>query len=465
MRPTSSSSVARPETLVSIGLYFFAGSLFILALALYKNGDGALSSLWTGRFRGFGWLGTLSALLGAALVFAAYRWSRLSRASGFWLPLALNLIVVVFCLGTAEIALRILATPGPYGPRIGSITLLPYEWEKAVETNLEYVKKSLGGKSYFVEHETLGWTVGASRTSADRMYKSSAEGIRSAEQGVSFAASDPRRRIAFLGNSYAFAEEVPFEDSWGYFLERSLPAGSRVLNFGVPGYGVDQAWLRFRQDVVKWNPTITVFAFVQDDIWRTGNAYPFFKEWFGPSKPRFVIEGDKLKALNSPALPADRIFAHRSVHELPFLEYDNQFVPDEWATSPVYASYLARFLVTKFPRWQSPSALTSEATIASLGSRIIEEFYASAQASGTHPFIVYLPSKYDFRSTTNYARETVLASLKQKDIPVTDLTPCLLQRVSKEQLFLVQGLHYSRQGNAAAAECVRALIADKLTAP
>lgn len=476
---------SKPEPLATIGLYLFAGSLFVLALALYKAG--ALGDLWAGTLRVYGSAGILGALLAAILLIGAYRQSKPDRRGKFWLPLALNLVVVVFCLGGAEIALRILAKPGPYSLNIGSITLLPHEWEKVVETNLQHVNKGRDkegvlsltsglvrtneGRLYTndmegitVEDDELGWTIGASRTSKDGMYKSSAEGIRSAEQGASFAASDPRRRIAVLGNSMTFGQDVSFEDSWGYFLERSLPAGTRVLNFGVPGYGVDQAYLRFERDALKWNPAVTVFAFIQDDIWRVGGVYPFFRGWLGPSKPRFILDGENLKLLNSPTVPPEKIFASRSVFDLPFLQYDMHFIPHQWDTDFIYSLYLARFLVTKFPRWQEPSDLTSDATVARLASRIVQEFYSSAQAQGTKPVIVYFPSRYDFRSNTNYGRETVLASLKQNGIPVTDLTPCLLARVSKDNLFLAGKFHFGREGNAAAAECIRTLIWDKLPA-
>ena len=454
----------KAEALATSALYVALGSLSILALAMYKNGAAPLADLWVGRLRVYAWAGIFGAFAAGILLFAAHQWSKRDGKGAFWLSVALNLGVVAVCLGLTELGLRIVTTPGPYGPRLRTTDLLPHEWQKAVKINLDLAKKSRDGHFYFVEDETLGWTVGASRTSPDGLYKSSMEGIRSGEQGASFASSDPSRRVAIFGNSFTFAEEVRFEDSWGHFLEQGLPAGTTVLNFGVPGYGVDQAYLRFKREAPRWNPPVSVFAFVQDDIWRTGNVYPFVKGWLGPSKPRFILHGDNLVLLNSPTLPLNEIFARPVIFALPLLDYDNAFNPNEWAVGPLYSSFVIRLLVTLFPRWPEPEEMTRDTIIARLGSRIVEEFYATARASGTNPVIVYFPSRYDFRSTTNFARETVLALLKEKNVPVTDLTACLLKRVASERLFVMHGIHFSREGNAAAAACIRTLISDKLPA-
>ena len=45
------------------------------------------------------------------------------------------------------------------------------------------------------------------------------------------------RTIALLGDSYVFASDVNYEDSWGHRLEQKLGSAVQVLNFGVPGSG------------------------------------------------------------------------------------------------------------------------------------------------------------------------------------------------------------------------------------
>src|SRR5262249_30879361 len=49
--------------------------------------------------------------------------------------------------------------------------------------------------------------------------------------------------VSLYGDSMTWGDEVDDEHAWGNILSRLL--NCRVANYGVPGYGVDQAYLRF----------------------------------------------------------------------------------------------------------------------------------------------------------------------------------------------------------------------------
>ena len=51
-------------------------------------------------------------------------------------------------------------------------------------------------------------------------------------------------RVWLYGDSFVYANEVDDADAWGNQL--SLKLNRRVANFGIPGYGTDQAYLRFK---------------------------------------------------------------------------------------------------------------------------------------------------------------------------------------------------------------------------
>jgi len=93
------------------------------------------------------------------------------------------------------------------------------------------------------------------RQGGGELYFSSTEGLRSPRTNISFAARRPRHRVALVGDSFTFGMEVPYEDTWGAQLERALAGDVQVLNFGVDGYGVDQAYLRYRKMCVHGAPT------------------------------------------------------------------------------------------------------------------------------------------------------------------------------------------------------------------
>ena len=62
--------------------------------------------------------------------------------------------------------------------------------------------------------------------------------------------------------------EVAAEDSYPNLLAREL--GCRVNNFGVGGYGTDQAFLRYRQ-LAEDSPRFVVLGHYSEDIVRNVN--------------------------------------------------------------------------------------------------------------------------------------------------------------------------------------------------
>jgi hypothetical protein len=135
-----------------------------------------------------------------------------------------------------------------------------------------------------------------------------------------YGGETPRARVALIGDSNAFCFEVPFQDSWGYHLQRLLGADVQVLNFGVDGYGIDQMYLRYKRDVRPWKPRVVIIGFVEHDLERTMHVYPFVSlGWPGYLvKPRFTLDHGELKLLNVPLPTPDEILGAKSIQELPY---------------------------------------------------------------------------------------------------------------------------------------------------
>src|SRR5262249_4194769 len=111
---------------------------------------------------------------------------------------------------------------------------------------------------YYYYDPLLGGPLRPNLSSKDGMYFSSSEGIRSPRPGIAFADSRAACRIAIVGDSHAYGLELKFEDTWSYHLERDLPLGCQVLNFGVPSYSVSQMYLRYLRDVRSWHPNLVI---------------------------------------------------------------------------------------------------------------------------------------------------------------------------------------------------------------
>ncbi len=74
------------------------------------------------------------------------------------------------------------------------------------------------------------------------------------------AAKNGKRRILFFGDSFVLGAGVPPARSLPKALERRLGPGVEVLNFGVYGYGPDQAQRAFRADGARLEPDLVLLG-------------------------------------------------------------------------------------------------------------------------------------------------------------------------------------------------------------
>lgn len=379
----------------------------------------------------------------------------------------MNLITVLLILATGEIAVRISSRSGNQAETVLRLELLTKRWEK-IRRNYQAMNSKSSRMPYVIYDDVMGWTIGPNKQSPDGMYWSSLEGIRAPKADVSFTETAWRPPIALVGDSFAFSQDVKFEDSWGYFFEKELDSEFQVLNFGVPGYAVDQAYLRYEKDVRKWKPKIVIFGFIANDVIRSMSVYPFIKfpNWNWPfSKPRFVLRDGDIKEINVPPLQPETIFSQGSLSELPFLEYDSGYKQPDWYKGVFRKSYLIRLLITKFPRWIEVNPDNSNEALINVNALILNKFVRTSTQMGVLPIVAYFPSKVDFASPSikRELRESDIAKrvLEETGIAYTDLTPCLLE-FNPDDRFVPSKSHYSPEANAAIANCLRDVVNESL---
>ncbi len=451
-----------------VSLYAAEISALLLTMAIPRLGDKPTIRSFLASRPGIICLVTSPVFMASCVVIIhQYRKSRHDRFAQFGLTVGMNLFTVFILLSGSELIIRAFSVQTLEGLVFMNTSLLPRSWGGVVARNREILRKASTTGSYLVYDDLMGWTVGSNQRSADGFYFSSVEGIRSPRAGMAFANLPSTYRVALIGDSFTFCLDVKYEESWGYQLEHSLGSEFQVLNFGVNGYGVDQAYLRYYRDVRPWHPDFVIFGVFPHDLERTLTVYSFvsFPEWEFPfAKPRFVMTKGQLSALNVPPLTPEAIFSKSSITDLPFIEYDKGYNKTDWQWRYYHHSHLFCYLLSRYPRWPVLPQNVSDEAMQSVNSELVRSFVRLAIAEGSIPIVVYLPARRDLSASSSYPEKDVSFAqsvLRSAGIAYTDLTPCVME-ISAPDRFVVGARHYSPQANAAIAKCLRRTILEYL---
>lgn len=153
----------------------------------------------------------------------------------------------------------------------------------------------------------LGWTHAPDTGEGDD--RIDARGARATSAATSEAGVAPALRLAVLGCSFTYGTEVAADDAWPARLAKRRAPALDVVNLGVPGYGIDQAFLRWHSIASGIAAGEVWLGFMPEAAARTVNVYrPALRPW-SPTvafKPRFRIDEDGALALvPSPARSLD----------------------------------------------------------------------------------------------------------------------------------------------------------------
>lgn len=460
---TSNSPLLKRDLFALLSLFLLEASIVIILQALHIKGETSFD-VFLPRLPGVVFLCAVGVFfVSGAVVVRRYLEQRRSPSRSFRLIIAMNVITVMLTVVTAEIAVRVVVRSYYGYEAIGNLVLKPKDWNAIKGHYQKLIKKQRGDLSYQIYDPLLGWTIGPSRLSADGLYWSSPEGIRAPDGNTSFSGNIEGVDIALVGDSFTFGEEVKYEESYGYYLEQMLGSPFRVLNFGVPGYGLAQMFLRYERDVRPWKPKISIFGFISGDLRRTLWVYPFLGNfrWGNPySNPRFILRDGELTTINTPLLTSHVIFSQESISDLPFLEYQKEYHSSEWERHWYHASYLVRLLLSWYSSWPDDREQSSEEVFWSINAALVKAFVKSATEAGSIPLVVYLPVEGELnRPSSLPAAKRVL---EEAGVAYIDPTSCLL-KVNPSDRFTRHSGHYAAQGNAAIAKCLLPVIQHAVT--
>lgn len=388
----------------------------------------------------------------------------LKKKISFFLVGALFSIVIAATVG--EIGVRIISESDAngnflvQGRRIKPYRLPTGGLQEKVNSYL------LNGPSSGIGYDpVLGWSSFPNTETADGMAHHGTAGIRSASTSTDYA-PNPRQgtlRIALFGDSFTWGAEVPDDGTWAYFLESSLnKAGmdAEVLNFGVPGYGMDQAFLRWKLQGAEFSPDVVIFGFQAENGKRNLNLYrPFYAPTTDGifSKPRFVIEADQLKLVNSPTVPPDELLDFvENFATWEYTEYEYFYDPDDFNDLVWRKSRLVSTVIEVSSKLYNRSVEAEEfysldREPGRLAMRIIQDFAKDVEARGADFYVVHLPKRDALESHSN-GDQLIYSELMdaiREDHVVIDPLDQLLEESKKssvDALYMPRG-HLSVSGN------------------
>ena len=273
-------------------------------------------------------------------------------------------------------------------------------------------------------------------------------------------------RVAAFGDSFVYGNEVDTKDAWPSAAERIYP-NLEVLNYGVGGYGDDQAYLRFAEEGLAFSPSVVVLGFTPDDMRRLTNVYRRFidEREFTWTKPRFFLtNGGTLRYVPPPL--RDRAGLARLATDprmaLGFGEFDQWFDRSAYE-NPLYDySATVRLLTVVWSRFYNRfidrnrllagSEFNPSSEAFRLQLAISAKFVHEAQRAGTMPLLLMLPDHFSIqqaRRGRRYVYAGLVDSLRARGLTVIDPMSEFLARArdTAPEAWFAAGGHYSPLGN------------------
>lgn len=280
--------------------------------------------------------------------------------------------------------------------------------------------------------------------------------------------------VSAYGDSFTFGSEVGDDRAYPYQLSLSL--GCPVANYGVGGYGSDQALMLYRaQRRLDTAPTV-ILGHVSENILRNVNQYRALL-YPGPGqemsfKPAFTLSGTRLQQVPPPVASAEDLervgrdpdvtlpldaFRARPRRGFPYL-----FSLARWGA----ADFHVRAFAGRQPR-HAPFYSPAHPTHAlALTTAILEAFAREARVNGQRPVLLLIPVGSDFsyqRRTGQWPDEPLYRALADAGLPVLHAGPALAARLRGEDPCTLFGNcdgHFNDRGNQWLAELVDAVVRD-----
>ena len=311
---------------------------------------------------------------------------------------------------------------------------------------------------------TLGWVNPPSHTNS--------AGIRDDRE---YATMPPPGtiRISAFGDSFTYGGDVSLGENWTKQITAIDPS-IEVLNYGVGGYGLDQAYLRYLKVGTDYHPNIIFIGYMSQSVDRQVNVLPaFYTNMFHNlvfTKPRFRLEGDRLALLSNPLSTFSDYenFLRNDTVVLPELGRNDYWYQINYSRGKldflpsvrlgkVFWGQVNQRVINPIFTLDGQYNTKSEAYL--ITAKILDGFYQKVLDNGALPIILVFPDRNDqTRSRQGEIRRyaALLEHFRSKGyryIDVLDALEPYNSRYSVAQLTVAWG-HYSPIGNTIIANYI-----------
>lgn len=284
--------------------------------------------------------------------------------------------------------------------------------------------------------------------------------------------------VSLYGDSYVMGSDVDHPHAWANKLAEKL--NCRVGNFGVGGYGIDQAYLRFERHsseqpklVILGHSSVDIIRNITrlEDLYGTGQAFAF--------KPRFVLDAQKqLQLIPLPKLTEEEYLRVLGLKQ-PFLEleHENFQLGGVIGMTRFHFPYLYTLFQSlqdfrfraKFAgqppyfEFYQPNHPTQSLE---LEIALLQAFVQMAQQRQLPVMLVFFPNDYDvkfYRKTQQWSYQNVLNALDKLQIPYLNFGVTLMTHIGDQTVDKIfKNGHYNEQANQWVADFIAEKIKDKV---
>lgn len=285
-------------------------------------------------------------------------------------------------------------------------------------------------------------------------------------------------RVAVFGASYT--------RGWWKELENRLSSrGAEVLDFGVGGYGLDQAYLRWKKQGRDYNPDVVVLGCCLQTIFDNLNMLRLVRHprtGMPFAKPRFILADDRLELVNAPTPDPTQIARVLSgLNAWQLLAYERFYVPADYVDTLWRSSRFLALAEAKVGSFNSEllRLVSSQRSIPSrffrpgeepveLALKLIEAFKADVESRGAKFLFVNLPTSGDlawFKARGEFSYATLYSAVQQR-ARVVKVEDGLMEALAGREIdSLFSDGHYDSELQAVVAEAIAGEIGAVLAAP